>query len=216
MGCSLSSVVDKDSNINPPEVLMREHLPTPLLTISLIKGSLAGRAPQGCRPRALPLNCCHPVPERDEMGLTGEKLSLFTVETLAPQGRNPGLWRWELRPPALFLCSHGTGGPRRAHIPPVEGSSSVGWTQGHPPLLPRSKLRHSPELWQPQQNHPLRPRREHLSPGPCVMPGHQTTSQQPGGPGLILRSRSLARPRRFLGQPRHSHGWEPARHPPAC
>lgn len=42
MGYSLSSVVDKDRNMTPPEVVMREHLPTPLLTISLSK-SLSGR-----------------------------------------------------------------------------------------------------------------------------------------------------------------------------
>lgn len=188
-------------NYDPPKVLLREHLPTPLLTISLSKGSLAGRAPQGCRPPALPLNRCHPVPERAETGLTGEKLSLFTVETLAPQGRNPGLWGRELRPPALFLRSRGTGGPRQAPIPPVEGSSSVGWTQGHPPLPPWSKLRHSPELWQPQQNHPPRPRCEHLSPGPYVMPGHQVTSQRPGAQASSLGAEGWPGQGAFWGSP---------------
>lgn len=212
VGRSLSSVVDKDRNMTPPEVLLREHLPKPLLTVSLSKGSLAGRAPQGCRPRALPLDRCHPVPERAETGLTGEKPSLFTVETLAPQGRNPGLWGRELRPPALFLRSRGTGGPRRAPIPPVEGSSSVGWTQGHPPLPPWSKLRHSPELWQPQQKAQTR------APATRTLRDARPSGHEPAarGPGLTLSSRRLARPRRFLGQPRQSHGWEPARHFPAC
>lgn len=123
------------------------------------------------------------------------------METLAPQGRDPGLWGRELRPLALFLRSRGTGGPRRAPIPPVEGSSSVGWTQGHPPLPPWSKLRHSPELWQPQQNHPLRPRCEHLSPGPYMMPGHQTTSQRPGAQASSLGAEGWPGQGAFCGSP---------------